>query len=233
MIPKIAYFHWSGDGPTMSWLRTVSIVSFAKFNPEWEIRLIRTPQHIRDRKLKFLGQEADWSWWEALLENGGFQVATDIVFVNPVPGDWLKGPLACNTRGSGSVFQFAMLGCERGNEFMRNVVRRCYEVANGEHPSYQAFGTEMLQGLGLPPGPITEIPMSALCHYDHTKVGSLWFPGQLDLPQEAIGVHWYGGHELSKAAELAAGPNSDYAITDLAKSVMPKDFSRSAILGKL
>jgi hypothetical protein len=221
MIPKIAYFHWAGDGPPMSWLRTVSVISFAKLNPEWEIRIIRTPKLVRNWKLACYGNEADCAWWMALAEHGGFQVATDIVFFKPVPEEWLVGPMACNTNGLRSIQQFAMLGCEKDNPFMAHAARRCEEVFGSNDKDYQAFGTTLLKSIASHMGQFTEIPMSALCHYDHNRVGPLWNSGKLDFPEEAIGIHWYGGHVLSKQNEPHARSDSGYALTDLARSVMP------------
>jgi hypothetical protein len=53
-IPKIAHFYWGND--TLSYLRFLTIYSFKKFNPDWEIRLYYP-------KVKYRGEKT-WSTGE-------------------------------------------------------------------------------------------------------------------------------------------------------------------------
>lgn len=222
MIPKIAYFHWDGDGPPMDWLRHVSIATFAKFNPTWEIRLIRTHPIVRAADLGY-AQKADITWWKALEAEGGWQVATDIVFTKPVPEAWLDAELCACTNGRSRVYQFAMLGAVPGHPFIRACVSEgMRRVLAGGFIDYQDLGVWLLKDMAPLMGPVKELPMSALCHYDDLQCETLWDPAQtLDLPEEAIGVHWYGGHVVSRELEWAAGPGSPYPIVKLAESVFP------------
>lgn len=45
MIPKVMNFFWSGD--KMSWLRHLSLITFKKFNPSWNIRLFLQTSKIK------------------------------------------------------------------------------------------------------------------------------------------------------------------------------------------
>lgn len=243
MIPKIAHFHWDQSGPSMSWLRTVSIASFAKFNPEWEIRLIRSDPSFSGHRLCY-GNRADLSWWLALKATGGFQVATDIVFRGPVPDAWLDAELcACTSNGlevsrdlysgGGRVYQFAMMGATAGHPFMVEAVKeaqtRIQNLTSEQAPlvatppmGYQALGVDLLSVIKEHMGPTKELPMNALCYYDDSAVDKLWEVGPPPpLPDEAIGIHWYGGHVASVANEFGALPVSGFRITEFANQVFP------------
>lgn len=222
MIPKIAHFHWDGSGPPMSWLRLVSISTFAKFNPTWEIRLIRSAPQVEGRGLSY-GQKADLSWWLALEEHGGFQVATDIVFFKPVPDDWLDADLCANTNGSGVVYQFAMLGAKPQHPLMCAAVREGLKRLEANRVSdYQDLGVWLLKDLGHEMGECKELPMSALCYYNSFSVDPLWSTlATIHFPDDAIGAHWYGGHTTSQEFERDTTALSQYPIAKLAASVFP------------
>ena len=222
MIPKIAHFHWDGSGPSMSWLRLVSISSFAKFNPTWEIRLIRSAPQTEGHGLNY-GQKADLSWWLALEEHGGFQVATDIVFFKPVPDDWLDADLCANASNGGAVYQFAMLGAKPHHPFMRAAVTEGLKRIEGNRvKDYQDLGVWLLKDLCQDMGECKELPMSALCHYNSFSVDPLWHVlSTLSFPDVAIGCHWYGGHTTSQEFERDTTALSPYPIAKLAASVFP------------
>lgn len=61
-IPKIAHFYWGGD--KLPLLRLLTILSFKKFNPDWEIRLYSPLNLVKDntwktneQKFKFTGKD--------------------------------------------------------------------------------------------------------------------------------------------------------------------------------
>jgi hypothetical protein len=221
MIPRIAYFHW--DGQPMCWLRTVALASFAKFNPAWEMRLVRTKPDMRRPTLRFM-HYADWTWWRELAAGGGFQVATDIVFLKPMPEEWLDQPIAACVGDNGRIFQFAALGAVQGHPMMVRANERCMEIADqavDAMPTFQSMGVCLLQELHPLIGPYYDIPMSAFCHVDSENVERLWALEDVALPEEAVGVHWYGGHERSRLMEPYAGPNGNTFIERLAQRVFP------------
>jgi hypothetical protein len=219
MIPKIAHFHWSG--PTMSWLRIVSIATFKKHNPDWEIRLHDTLPSIKKVGLNY-PQQADWTWWEVLLEHGGFQVATDIVFIKPIPDEWLEKPLCAALNGGKEIYQFAALGAAPGLPFMHEVVRRCRQIGEKVRGQldFQAFGVHLLHEVDLPEDMFDQ-PMAAFCPYDHIQCEKYWNGGELlPLPDETIGLHWYGGHEVTKRHERSAKYGGSTVIEQFATREM-------------
>ena len=61
-IPKIAHFYWGN--PTLPYLRYLTIYSFYKFNPDWEIRFYypKYPYTIntwksKEQRYKFIGKD--------------------------------------------------------------------------------------------------------------------------------------------------------------------------------
>ncbi|HOP74622.1 MAG TPA: hypothetical protein PLC07_06150 [Bacillota bacterium] len=55
-IPKIAHFYWGND--TISFLRYLTIYSFKKYNPDWEIRLYYPKVKYRGSKTWHTGEHA-------------------------------------------------------------------------------------------------------------------------------------------------------------------------------
>lgn len=189
----------------MSWLRLVSISTFAKLNPEWEIRLIRSSPEIRGRGYGY-AHEADYTWWTTLAEHGGFQVATDIVFVRPIPEEWTQGELAAVSNVD-VVVSFPMLGCAPMHPYMVGAAARCRQILS-EKPhgdastDYQEFGYNLLQSLGNC-GEHFPIPMASLCPimWDDTERLWLWEMPDIELGPDVIGVHWFGGSDGGKRYE--------------------------------
>ena len=105
---KIAHFHWHG-GP-LSWLRWVTLVSFQKHNPDWEIRLHRTHETVFGLNEK--ASMSDWTRYIALYESGGLAFDTDIVFVKPIPPEWLHHQ-HCITIKNGRPAHMAVMGAHR------------------------------------------------------------------------------------------------------------------------
>lgn len=219
MIPKIAHFHWSQNGPPMSWLRWAGIRSFQKLNPDWQVRINPTPPHIAGLGL-LLAQEGDWTAYETLRDHGGFVVSSDAVFVKPVPDEWLDCDINCCRRGVQAIYQMAMAGSVPGVEFWAACAEKCASLVGGcdVRSSYQRLGTELLLELehGIAGNRIYEQPMEALCACDCTGFAHLWGAGEMALDPCAIGVHWFGGGIPSRDLEWTAGPDSGYRITDLA-----------------
>lgn len=218
MIPKIAHFHWEG---TMNWMRWATIRSFEKFHQDYEIRLIRTPDDIKsavDRPY----HRGDWSIYRALKETGGWAIDLDIVFVRRIPDEWLDTELCVCKNTHPFVFQMAAIGAAPGSEFIKRCDERAGIIALSDPVDYQAFGAGMLFHFVVPPSSVDQ-PMSAFCHVPWFEAHTLWGRKDIELPQEAVGVHWYGGHETSKKNENE--PPSDAFIVRLAKEILGEPVS--------
>lgn len=225
MIPKIAHFHWAADGPTMPWLRHRAMDTFRKFHPDWDVRLHDTLPEIKRFNLGW-AQQADWTWWEMLNREGGWQIATDIIFVRRIPDDWLDCDINACQNGVKGVYQFAAMGASPDNPYMKACVDRCLEVARrGDGASYQRYGVELLKELGGVMfelgGKLVDQPMDAFCSYDCSQFPRLWETDPLpETDESVIGIHWYGGGQRSVECEASATEDSDYAIVKLANKVL-------------
>ena len=209
MIPKIAWIHWH-DPQNMPWLRLKSVSTFREHNPGWDVRLIGTPDDMRGKGLEY-AHEADWTWWRMLSQSGGFLVASDAISIAPIPDEWLDAELAVQARG-GDVYQFPVLGAVEGNELMRRAEVYCQTNCDARL-GYQSFGVDMLRRITNGEvdrfGEVFRIPEQAYCFYDWNQDPyALWSddgPAK-ELPADAVGLHWYGGHVESVRKEPGSGP---------------------------
>jgi hypothetical protein len=206
VIPKIAHFHW--EGKPIPWLRMMGIWTFARLNPRWEIRLHRTPDHIRERNLPCYANEADWTWIEKLYDAGGFAMPTDTVFIKPIPDEWCEGDLCGCTNGTDRLFHNC-IGSVPYTEFLLECIDRC-EAMVPDNLDYQAMGTLLLADVvDKMGGPVL-----------WSEPERCWEPDPLPITDETVGVVWYGGHPVSKANEWTAlEDHPDAAIVKLALEV--------------
>lgn len=234
MIPKLAHFHWAG-GP-MSWLRWAGVQTFHALNPDWQVRLIRSDPEPVAAGINLYGQ-ADVTWWRTLRDHGGFVFSTDVVFLEPIPQAWLQAPLAITTRASAhpkrgathSVFHAAGIGAVPHHDFFTLAAAAAekaiadYDPDLGERfapgePSFQHFGVDLLNTIPLRP-PLLRIPEAALCPVPWNQVEPLWGVASVPLPKGTIGVHWFGGHPMSRELEPVAH-ETDCFIGRLAWSLL-------------
>ncbi len=212
-IPKIAWFHWAG--PPMSWLRSQSLRTFRKQNPDWKVRLVGPHPDVEAIDFPILpAQKGDWTRWRLLSEFGGFGFDSDIVFLKPIPDEWLDADLCIQLDG-GLVHQIAAVGAVPGNDLMIRSAEWC-QLHVAPDQDYQIFGTRLMHRLvGRPKtvhdyGRVFDIPRDALCFYNwHDDVPIMWTkegPVKNPFPPNAIGVHWYGGHKTSQLHEPKSHP---------------------------
>ena len=223
MIPKIAHFHW--EGRPINWLRMMSLYTFARLNPRWEIRLLRSPDHIREKKLSRLANEADWTWLEALYEHGGFAMATDTVFVKPVPDEWCDADLCVCASGRDDFFH-CCFGSIPGTTFLRDCVDSCVGLSSTPNLAYQQMGVTLLNEMVRKRGgfrsmgremSIAYTPAEAMTPVRFHSPERCWAPEPLPITDATVGVTWFGGHPSSAEREWdVPGQHADAAIVKLA-----------------
>jgi len=225
MIPKIAHFHWEGE--PINWLRMMGIYTFARLNPRWDVRLMRTPAHIRRVGLPHYCQEADWAWAEALCEFGGFSWGTDTVFVRPVPDEWCEADMCACTNGGKSFFHGAV-GSVPGTDFLKSYVESCRSLPTHDL-DYQSYGTVMMNKIASDMGGVdmvhnglsfVDMPVDAMTPVRWHDPARVWKEEPLNLPDDTIGVHWYGGAPCSRSREWdVPAKHGNAAIVKLAIEV--------------
>ena len=192
MIPKIEWFHWTG--PEMSKLRRRGIASFKELNPDFTVRVVDTYPDV-PRHLSY-PQQADWTWWHYLNTLGGFLVATDIVFVRPIPDYWLGFDLVGSRNGGSGIFHNALVGCTPEHPYVKLLLEKCQAVLDihgDKRPQDpQAFGPSLSQATPVE-HPMLDLPIETVCPVRWNDTARLWFMDAVLVPHDCIGVHWYGG----------------------------------------
>jgi hypothetical protein len=219
MIPKRAFFLWVGEGD-LPWLRQVSIDSFRKHNPEWEVDLVRVPSRCE----MVSAQATDIFRYNELATRGGLYLDTDIVFFRPVPEEMLekdlaftldKGPLLIGSNPQNEHLpgftNLAFMGSSGNSEFFRYVYDAAQERAERFHErkvdlkdpgAYQLLGVNLLNGLFYRRTleeierqfneTIYNVPLDTVLPIPWYSTFKL-FNGTLFEPNPGtIGVHWYG-----------------------------------------
>lgn len=221
MIPRIAHFHW--EGPPMGWLRMMGIWSFIRLNPRWEVRLHRTPDKIRKLKLPCYGNEADWTWLEMVHKHGGFALATDTVFVKPMPEEWLDADF-CGCFLNDERLWHCCFGAKRRNKFIKACFDHCSNSLKAEM-GYEHLGIKLLNRVfqkdrdSVLRCNLSRMSDSAITPVGYYEVERCWEGGELDLPDDTVGVTWFGANKLSLIYEYKAD-SGDFPITKLARKVL-------------
>ncbi len=226
MIPRIAHFHW--EGKPMPWLRMMGLYTFIRLNPRWEVVLHRTPEHMRKANLPCHANEADWVWLEAVYEHGGFALATDTVFVRPMPEEWLEGDF-CGSPKNNKLYH-CCFGAKKGHEFVGACVQEARQVAAISGIAYQDLGITLFDRMIEKRGGLSQMFKNNPESFVHMETASItpvpfyearkcWGSEDLSLPETAIGVTWFGGDKSSKTAEWGA-EKTNSAIVRLARKVI-------------
>lgn len=189
----------------MSWLRQRSIESFRSLNPGWEVQMVNcTDGWPPGEGFRFHALRSDFARYQALYDTGGIYFDTDIVFVRPIPEKWLRSTLLACLFHDRHIAHIACLGGVRGHQFWQSVIARCrHRESTGVPLDCQAFGASLLQKIQAPSETDSiGIPSFLPCRFD--EIEKLWWAGGLwrpTVPEESIGVHWYGGDRLSNDME--------------------------------
>ena len=197
---------WTGRKP-MSWLRGVSIETFQKQNPDWQVELLHVPDDIPG---EVSAHRSDIFRYRELAENGGFYFDTDIVFVRPFHVEHLEGDVRLTYHSGrlgqdGSRFHnVAVLGASPKSPFFQYVYEMALKRMEGvkrqealNRNLYQLFGVMLLNRLFT-----METQSHSEERYTHglrnlsdrfkIEFGNL--PDDLILP-----IKWYAAHHLYNA----------------------------------
>ena len=206
----------------MSWLRQRCAETFVQHNPDWELRVVTTPDDMAHHSGLCEAHKADWHRWRLLAAHGGLAIDSDIIWTNPIPDEWLDCDLCAQYTASGDIYQMAAIGTVPGHKLAVDAERYCEKNSgrvakhtkdpfNPDDSVYQEFGVVALAKITQHAiwrlGSLCRISHEDLCFYDWANgPRQVWgddAPLQ-ELPETAIGVHWYGGSKESKKHEYAA-----------------------------
>lgn len=226
MIPKRAIFYWSGG--EMSWLRKQGIDSFKLHNPDWKVEVYGGKS---SDSLLAIVQCSDLARYTLLATGGGFYFDTDILFVRPIPDEWLKHELILPFGQDGALGHIAALGSVPGSPFFKLAVelvaqrRKMQELVN-----YQGYGVHLLRDAlhCIGSTDVKWIEHDRFCFVPHWDVAQAWNPWPGAFPEMVIGVHWYGGDPLSRDMEAKV----DEAWMDGSSSLIARAWRASALAAR-
>ena len=212
MIPKKAWFYWSG--PRMSWLRQQSLETFQRLNPSWECKFIHVKKEPAEGLLRDRVVQSDLARYQTLHSEGGMYFDTDIIFLKPIPDLWIYRDV-CMVSKDGAAQGVAVLGGREGSLFFLSLVTHCKERLNSKvMMAYQSLGIKLFIGKDTRKmasdfgESLYEIPIELLFPRPWGAVEDLWSDIQIPLHPEAVGIHWFGGDELSREMEPKIMPGT-------------------------
>ena len=201
MIPKVAHFYWYGERE-MPELRRASLDSFKRLNPTWEVNLHHSGEKS-DPTFVEIVTASDAARYGILHRAGGVYFDTDIVFVRPIPEEWLDVDVLLPATENGDLYGVHVLGASAGSFFFSDAMRRCrmrldFPMLLGcQSLGVKLWGDtnilDLCSGMKLVLG---LVPWGAFLRTGSGFVEELWSTGGTVGEQE-IGVHWYGGDRLS------------------------------------
>lgn len=213
MIPKRAIFYWEGN--PMSWLRRQSIETFRLLNPSWEVVIIgpELSPEIKGTSRRFIGNRSDLARYRELAARGGVYFDSDIIFRRPIPEAWTAKDVTIAISDDGDPASIACLGSIPGARFFEWMEQAALKRIALKIPcEYQSVGIKLLwdlcgEGMKLPTvisgmgHSVTLIKLGALIPVSWAYTEYLWTEQRKPLEEGHIGVHWFGGDEISQDYE--------------------------------
>lgn len=215
------YLYWGGR--PLSWLRYLTVKSFRLHNPKWNVKVyypvkptVGNKWHTSEQTVAYEGK--DWfpeldaelipfdmgtlgvsndipevhksdlfRLW-VIHEHGGLYSDFDILYTKPFPE--FKGTLYCwHPDGHYSV---GLIGGNKGSKVYKKLLEASRDT---DASKYQSYGSTLWgKVLNNPKG--WNIPKSLVYSYGWQDVEKL-FTESAELPDDAIGIHWYGGSEVA------------------------------------
>lgn len=218
VIPPILHAYWEAPAPPC-WLRLQTLESWRRLHPEHEVRLHQRrcePADVRGgRDGTCRAQASDIYRWEQLLEHGGWWTDLDVIYWRS-PRDLVAATRDFWLTLDGAPDQplsIGLLAAAPGSELVAAILEEAI-AAEGQR-DYQACGVHAvrraLAATGARPG---GIPHDALYVRPalHAAMARLWLQ---DAPPPATthGLHWYGGHPISRKLAPLVGPETHGRMT--------------------
>lgn len=218
MIPRVLFLYWGGR--RLSWLRYLTVVSFKKHNPDWEIRVFR-PTHptigtrwtTDEQRVKYEGKD----WLEELptepidMKDLGFDNDMAEVHKSDIFRLWALREYGgvysdfdiLYTKSLPEVkerwfcfhpdghYAVGLLAAKQGDDTCNWLLESV--KLRTDRDKYQSFGSSLWGAMldgAIPAG--RNIPKNLVYSVDWQDAEEL-FTENKKLPKEAVGIHWYGG----------------------------------------
>lgn len=227
MIPKKCHLIWT-KGVPMSWLQTLTVGSFARYNPDWEITiyLIKEVKGINTFVPDYKGEdyfgkiscrvvETDLNEWGIKNDKHGIlasdQLRMKLLYkYGGVYSDfdmlWLRPLFTCDFETTVCYYKdhynMSNIVSEPGGSFIKEIIEKQDKVI----PPYthQAFLTELFnREYPNPDDLVKRFPRVKLIPYKWFYPYSIYtleelYKSNIDCTSESYGVHWFNGHKLSQ-----------------------------------
>lgn len=250
MIPKQIAFFWSGNN--LSWLRYLTLYSFRKLNPDWEIILYLYPNTYSDNTpskksqdfVQYTGKnylpdvsmldinvitinlchsfqnlepafKCDIIEWKTLYRYGGYFSDMDILFIKPLNNLYNKLQDYDVILSYRKYFSIGFMGGISNCKFYRDLFNQC-SLTNVDKKNYQIFGVclfykylreyldnikepNWLQAIHskYPELNIHNLRWDIFYYFSYREIERL-FNKICGIPENVLGIHWFGGAELSQ-----------------------------------
>lgn len=242
VIPKICHFIWT-KGVPMSWLQTLSVKSFRKYNPDWKIilHLISQSRGKNVYNAEYSGpdnytqmlifidevriaratnlhgiQESDKLRTRILYQEGGVYSDFDMLWLRAMSG--FPGDFETTVCWHLDHYNMSNIVSEPGGKFLEEIIEKQERVTSRDYQAYltQLFNTSYPDVTEL----IERFPRIRLIPYKWFYPYSIYHLEQLynddiDLTAGAFGVHWFNGHRLSQNYIIIRG---DCSMTTILKN---------------
>lgn len=224
---KTCHLIWNKHKP-MSWLQSLTVRSFFKYNPDWEIVVHLITNRLKDNiwtkdydgedffdlvkltaKIKEVEIEGDFCSIQAsdilrmkiLFYEGGVYSDFDMLWLKPMsefPKDFET--TVCYYPGQGAHFNMSNIVSEPGGGFLKEIIEKQKKVRSKD---YQAYLTEMLNKEYTPEEIIRRFPRVLMIPYEWFYPYSIYeldtlYDCDIDLTKNAFGLHWFNGHPMSQ-----------------------------------
>jgi len=235
-INKILHTYWGGE--KLSYLRYLTIISFIKYNPDWEVKLYIPAKLFKGNNtwstkeqdgiytgkdylnelpitpikisMESIGMsddipevhKSDILRYFLLLSYGGVWSDMDILYTKPLVIDDSINHIVCK-HPTHDYYSIGLIGGVKGSGLFKLLLDRSFDIRT---KGYQSFGNQIWCNLNLVKG-TWNIPMWLVYYLDSTKIPDI-FEKNIKLPEESIGLHWYGGHKLAGEWENKVTPNN-------------------------
>lgn len=240
MIPKTLFLYWGGRD--LSYLRFMTVKSFKKYNPDWQIRVFY-PTHpqtgrgwtTNEHAVEYKGEDyfdklKDYATVEsldmeelgfgnelaevhksgvfrlwALTKYGGVYSDFDILYFKPM----VEIKERAYFHHPDGHFADGFLASKKDDKLFKFLLERLKTASTGK---YQSFGPTLWGeyfGSKKPDG--WNIPKSLVYACDWQDVDKLF--GDYRLPDDAVGIHWFGGSDKAGQQENLLTPSNDIDST--------------------
>jgi len=213
----------------MSWLQSLTVRSFFRYNPDWSIivyliinklkeniytndyegedffDLVKLTANIHEVEIKgdFCSiQASDILRMKLLYQHGGVYSDFDMLWLKPMsefPQHFET--TVCYYSGPGFHWNMSNIVSEPRGQFLKDVIQKQKKVTSND---YQAYLTEMFnrewpfpESMSASYGRLLFIPYKTFYPYDIYHLDRL-YKEDIDLTEDAFGVHWFNGHPLSQ-----------------------------------